>query len=179
VLIPKFLIAGSRELQSAGVPVPSGVTMSVNPSVLTHWCWAAVAVGVAAAYGSHSEVQCQVASRVVPGRLNCCPSNAACNSDQKLSTALNTHFDGFDPQRNSLPFVMNELASGRPVPTRMSSGGMDGHYVVIAAFSVVNGNNWFGVCDPSFQNKYSWRVDDFRHRYDGGRSWHYSYKTKR
>ena len=131
--IPAFLTAGSRALHVVPTSAPVSVTMSVSKSGMTRWCWAAVAVGVAGAYGDYSETQCEVAERVIDNGHSCCPTNSACNSDQYLSDALDSHHDGFDPLRTSLAFVIYELSYGRPVPAHMKKGNI-GHYVVIAAY---------------------------------------------
>jgi hypothetical protein len=177
--IPSFLTIGSIALRAAAVPAPLGVSMSVDQSLLTHWCWAAVAVGVAAVFGSHSEGQCDVATRVINQGIDCCPGNPACNGDQLLSSALDGHYGGLE--NASVMFVKSELAQGRPVPVFMSSGGDDGHYVVIAAYDTdQDGHDRFGVWDPNFKQTvtWPWRVDDFLQNYDSGRSWGYSYQTK-
>ena len=116
----------------------------------TNWCWAAVAVGVAARAGAVWQ-QCNVASQELG--QTCCPPGtnpAACNVPYYLDRALTRvgHFRSMIT--GAAPLVAQvapEIDADRPVGVRIGWAGGGGHFLAIAGYSTVGGQ-FLDVEDP-------------------------------
>jgi hypothetical protein len=147
-----------------------------------NWCWAAVAVGVEAAYEGMAECQCAVAARVVG--TECCPygKQTGCDTTQDLPCALGPHTNGLgsrDPSWKTDQFVKEQIVAGAPIAVRIEwSDNGGGHFVVISGYIRVNGNFDVYVCDPEDGSRTPWRLSQFIRTYKGNGSWDISFKTK-
>jgi hypothetical protein len=128
--------------------------VEIPQQALTEWCWAAVTVGIAAAYRDTTETQCQVASRVCNSL--CCPDGDnpdSCNLPlEQLELALKNH--GRPPSTDSLhrqkDFVIAQINAGLPIAVFIDWGtGGSGHYLVIRGYRIMRDGAFdLHVCDP-------------------------------
>jgi hypothetical protein len=182
-MLPRIM----REVVALSAPVPGAalyekiLRVGVPESKQDNWCWAAVARGVALAYGSGGEKQCEIASRVLSPK-GCCPTrkNNPCDVVSFLQPALDLHHRDFDGSL-SVEAVRQELREGRPVCARMArvTNDEEGHFVLIAAWGRnPSGAEFFLVWDPDFGNATEQWVEVFRTRYRDEWRWDYSYLTQ-
>jgi len=125
----------------------------VPKQVQDNWCWAAVAVGIATAYGDKNVFQCDTAAHVL--NTVCCPAGKhdACDKPHTLAEALNlkSHFQAQLNNANSrtFPFVKENIDKGHPIAVRIDwKEGKTGHFVVISGYRVIGNVPEIFVCDP-------------------------------
>lgn len=144
----------------------------------TNWCWAAVAVGVAARYGAAWQ-QCNIASLELG--QHCCPAGTnpgACNVPYYLDRALSRvdHFATMITGVASLsPQVITEINANRPMGVRIGWAGGGGHFIAIAGYST-NGGQFVDVEDPWYSaSTVAYTV--LQNAYKGTGSWTHTYRT--
>jgi len=185
--IPSFLSQGAVPLRSqppAGgpaLPVPKLLRVAVAKQDQTNWCWAAVSVGVAEAYGTVGKSQCGLASTFIAP--HCCPPlRAACDHPFGLELPLAPHHAASVPEHDqrTFQFVKDEIDQGRPIAVRIDRNhGGSGHAVVIGGYLVdasgISGH--FYICDPQWGDRAPWRFEHFRDSFEQDGVWDISYKT--
>jgi hypothetical protein len=144
----------------------------------TNWCWAGVAVGVAARYGAVWQ-QCNLAGLELGQQ--CCPAGTnpgACNVPYYLDRALarvghfRTMIAGAAP---FTPQVTAEINASRPVGVRIGWSGGGGHFVAIAGYST-NGGQFVDVEDPWYSaSTVTYAV--LQSAYKGTGTWTHTYWT--
>jgi hypothetical protein len=155
-----------------------------------NWCWAAVAVGIACAYGDTELTQCMLATRVFstenPPR-QCCPSytNGDCDVEIQLSRALtlpgHEHLEGpvLGPGPQSWDFIKNEIDSGRPIAVCVR--GTSGHFLAITGYREDSDGakevERYVYYDDPLVSRGVRTLADFTVRSDGSQ-WFATYKTK-
>jgi len=128
--------------------------VTIPESDLTEWCWAAVTVGIAEAYGDTMEMQCDVASRVK--HCSCCLPDVdfdCCNKPaDDLETPLDSHCGTVFtcPMHRTSDFVKKRIKDGSPIAVRIDWGDGSGHFIVIRGYRVMPKPLGFElhVCDP-------------------------------
>lgn len=116
----------------------------------TNWCWAAVAVGVAARYGAAWQ-QCNLAGLELG--QHCCPAGTnpvACNVPYYLDRALTRvgHFRSMVAGSVPLnPQAITAINANEPIGVRIEWPGGTGHFIAIAGYST-NGGQFVDVEDP-------------------------------
>jgi hypothetical protein len=183
--VPDLFLVGATAIRA--VPDPGDtLKLFVGQSILTRWCWAAVAVGVANFYGDYSKDQCVTASLAFhePPKT-CCPNGGNCpNTTQYLSDILGIHHDGLAQKAvdRTLSFVKSRIDAHHPVPIRMKNDRDEGHYMVIAGYCV-NAllEERVALWDPRyvFSRPIHCPLQTLLTGYDAGWTWDYSYLTKR
>jgi hypothetical protein len=154
-----------------------------------NWCWAAVAIGIDAAYGENTRTQCSVASAITG--IECCPGNSqpgrvgACDEPRALPRALDKHFreeltDATHPGHKNPAFVKGEIDVGHPVAVRLASAGSQaGHFVVIAGYSVAAGGALnVRVWDPATGSASDERFEEFRINFKQFGEWERTFTTR-
>jgi hypothetical protein len=145
------------------------------------WCWAAVSMGIANAYGDFAETQqCVVASRVLSPLL-CCPKgkNDSCNVGQTLTTPLNTHLQAEINGALTFAFVKTNIDDGNPIAVRIGWGdGGNGHAVVISGYYEDESNQDVYVCDPYLGGRgIGYVFEEFRDNWQQQGAWTFTYLT--
>jgi hypothetical protein len=119
-----------------------------------HWCWAAVASGVAGYFHQYLRAasQCEVATRLTNRTVLCCvePTPAACLFSASLEAAFRAV--GLVNARTVLPLPFGTLADQviareYPVGIRLVGPGVAGHFVLVVGCDDVTGD--VVVADPS------------------------------
>jgi hypothetical protein len=136
------------------------------------WCWAAVALAVAHAYGNMFEAaQCDVAGRVK--ERPCCPFGrfSACDRTHALSRPLGIHHDKLtvrpEPDK-SFALVKACIDEGRPIAVRIAfSDASSGHFVVITGYCEIGMTQHLWVCDPLTGSRSREGFDSFLNNYKG------------
>lgn len=112
------------------------------------WCWAAVSIGVAVAYGDPSQQQCRLVSKILNDEgivsVPCCPTPAhpmpvfACDCTHTLPEPLGDHFDGpglTQAVHRNFGFLKQQIDDGHPVAVRLDQrGNGPGHFVVVSGY---------------------------------------------
>ncbi len=148
-----------------------------------NWCWAAVADGIAQAYGEPARQQCQIVSEVL-GEPSCCSDDAVvsvCNVPHDMAPALGSHHETtfIDPDHRRFNFIRKEIRAGRPVVVRIDwrTPGA-GHVVVIAGYrkkgSIIDLHIW----DPRTGERSQVRFGHFVSAYQQRGFWDHSYTTR-
>src|SRR5690349_15156876 len=108
----------------------------------TEWCWAAVSVGIAAAYEDNPPEQCALATNIIGNGLQCCPddSEPKCNVTQELPPPLGSNFLAIisDQTQFDFNFVKAQIDKGHPIAVRLESTlSGTGHFEVIGGYREV------------------------------------------
>lgn len=158
--------------------------VSIPAQTLDTWCWAAVAVGIAAAYnGGDPEKQCSFVGKVI--NSNCCPardhSKDECNKPRDLCTALPQHIlqELDDPKHCTPEFIKSQIDAGHPVVARIDwKGDPLDHLVVITGYrETVNDFFEVYVQDPDTGAQSRERFLHFLYNYRDLGQWKRSYVT--
>lgn len=121
----------------------------------TNWCWAAVAVGIAEAYGDVGWTQCGVASETKGEE--CCSAGFGepnCNRPHEIIEPLGWHFDVVHfqddvPEHRTFTFVQRSIDAGRPLVVRIDyQNNTAGHFIVIAGYVRKSAGNALHIWDP-------------------------------
>jgi hypothetical protein len=182
----QFEAAPSPPSRRLKVQVPSQGTMS-------NWCWAAVAVGIAEAYGDSAHFSmCAIASKVQS--VTCCsqPVHPDCDRQQPLSLALvlgEGHCEDFFPRAKTQTlvsdpegcwtFITGQIDRHRPIAVRMQLGPDEryGHFVVITGYDRHLLGRQLFVGDPR-AGESQFALSEFISRYLEDGRWHSTYITK-
>ncbi len=150
-----------------------------------NWCWAAVAVGVAAAYGDTDpkwKSQCRVAKRVK--NKPCCPAGALakCDKPHNLPPALDDHHNPAaiaTQDEKDFGFVKQQTDAGLPLAVRIEfSDGRSSHFVVISGYSVQSGIPHLWIYDPATGLEDHYQFDEFSLHFDKIGTWGQTFRTK-
>lgn len=151
-----------------------------------NWCWAAVAVGIAYAYGDTGLTQCKLATKVFstenPPR-QCCPSfsNGDCDVELSLKRALTVpgheHLDGpvLGPGPQPWDFIKTEIDGGRPIAVCVR--GTNGHFLAITGYREDSNGEKYVYYDDPLVSRGVRTLASFEVRSDGSK-WFATYKTK-
>jgi hypothetical protein len=170
---------------AAGGGAPEVLDFAMQTQLQTNWCWAAIAVSVAAFYKSAAVSQCEIATRCLA--MPCClvplpPPNAnwAGNQTYSLDVPLGAHMAG-EPQSGPLhfPVIQQQILAGRPVCCHINWGSGradDGHFNAIIGFDASCEEVYVQDPDAQYGNG-SYPYDEFCNRYNGG-TWDVAYLTQ-
>jgi hypothetical protein len=154
-----------------------------------NWCWAAVAAGIATAFGEAIE-QCEIASSVQ--RIRCCsnPPDEDANQVQPLSPALSIfghdHFGGFLSTDETAPllspseawqYLTDHIDRGLPVPVRIAFGERDvyGHFVCVTGYETDGSARYVIVGDPG-SDRWYFAINEFISGYLQDGRWDTTYE---
>jgi len=159
-----------------------------------NWCWAAVAVGIAKAYGDFSLTQCGVATLMFRDdnpAPQCCAEDqrGVCDRQAALSEVLaipdHVRLEEVLPAQE-FTFIEDEINAGRPIAVgiqRLDSDGKEasGHFAVITGYLRATGADGestqeYVYFDDPLAKRGVRSFDSFRLRSDG--KWISAYKTK-
>ena len=161
MLIPETLKGKVQRLVTtavAGTPPPREKILHVHVplQLQTNWCWAAVAVGIAEAYGDIGWTQCGVAADTKGEE--CCSAGfggSNCNRPHVITEPLDWHFDAVHfhdavPEHRTFTFVQRSIDAGRPLVVRIDyrKGNTAGHFIVIAGYVRKTAGDALHVWDP-------------------------------
>jgi hypothetical protein len=147
-----------------------------------HWCWAAVSIGIAQAYGdtTFETQQCDVASRVL-APLKCCPEgfNDACDVPNPLSSALGSHLSNEFASSATFELVKSSIEDGHPIAVRIGWGdGGAGHFVVISGYYEDGITQDVYVCDPYLGGGgIPYDFEEFRDNWQQQGNWTITFQT--
>ncbi|HKS22754.1 MAG TPA: papain-like cysteine protease family protein [Thermoanaerobaculia bacterium] len=164
--------------------VPTVLRVQVAQQKRTNWCWAAVGLGIAQAYGTTGNPQqCDVAGRVL-APLTCCPYGVGCNDPHELPPALDALEPHFvapaidDPTHRTVAFIKAQIDDGHPVAVRIHRRHMgSGHFVVVSGYLESPRGDFLWVCDPETGDRKHWPITLFTTNYLQDGFWHVSYRT--
>lgn len=149
-----------------------------------HFCWAAVTVAIAEAYGAGGETQCEVADRVLGGK--CCATafsspSSRCDQPLDLPQALGPFCarESREPADRTPEYIKGQIDAGAPVAVRVlwtdSNGG---HFVVISGYIEANGHLDLTVLDPTDGLRRVWRYERFVAAYQETGRWDITFETR-
>lgn len=188
--IANILKTGVSSFRDATKPAPVAakqtfLDVTIPKRCQDEWCWAAVAVGVAQAYGD-AVTQCQIAKAVI-GK-ECCPGGMvgtvrSCNKPNDLARAL---FEAaghngpvFEKPKHRKPsFVKDHIDKGHPLGIRIAWLGQEsGHFVVIAGYRVAGSDLQLCIWDPKYGTCGEHSLTEMLTDYRGIGVWDTSYET--
>lgn len=156
-----------------------------------NWCWAAVATGIACAYGdTELTSQCKVATRIFstenPPR-QCCPSDengGDCDVPKPLTHALripgHEYLDKvLGPGPQSWDFIKKEIDEKRPIGVCILRSGNQGHFLAITGYredTIGNRVEKYIYYDDPLVSRGVRTLESFAMRSDG--KWFITYTTK-
>lgn len=157
------------------------LAIAIPKSDQANWCWAAVGLGIAQAYGEMlGAKQCAVASRV--RGVRCCPAGSFgdCDVPMALAPALGTHLDRrpvLPAEERQFALVKETIDSGHPLAVGIGRpGAHSGHFVVISGYKVQDGKNQVYVCDPATGERSLVSFDGFVCQFRSFGSWQESFR---
>lgn len=139
------------------------------------WCWAAVAVGVAAYYDPTTPwTQCRVAREVLGADCCAAPDCVECDRQWYLDEALALvrHGAGHGRGALSLTAVLRELRRGDPIGVRIDWGDGSGHFVLLCGGDPRNGE--VVVEDPA-RGRLTMHLDKLAEGYNDRGVWAHHY----
>ncbi|MGZ8729820.1 MAG: papain-like cysteine protease family protein [Thermoanaerobaculia bacterium] len=155
-----------------------------------NWCWAAVAVGIAHAYGDTKLTLCKVASCVLHPKICCAGgSTTDCDSAQHLSNALKLkHCSGHDhfqrplqiknPADDGWALIVRKIDDRTPIAVRIGTGIKVGHFIVVKGYDHGgNGERQVIICDPKTSSS-TIPLSKLNKGYLVDGTWTHTYETK-
>jgi hypothetical protein len=189
--LPRSLTEGSSLLTAFGEASPPEVRRRILKVEIPdqrgdNWCWAAVAVGIACAYGDTELTQCQLATKVFSAEnppRQCCPSssNGDCDVELSLKRAMtiagHEHLHGhvLGPGPQSWDFIKDEIDHGRPIGVCVK--GANGHFLAITGYREDSNDEKYVYYDDPLVSRGVRTLQSFSVRSDGS-AWFATYKTK-
>lgn len=177
---------GGADKQHAPKGSAATVALEMETQCHSNWCWAAVAVSVAAHYGSGGVRQCDIANLELK-RKDCCrhPCNAKhvdFNVASMLASPLNRLrcLDRLARNERAKPAeVRAELAAGRPLCVRTVWRDGGAHFVAIVGYRPDTTDDGVLVVDDPFWGPGEYSYARFAEHYQllGGR-WTDTYYTR-
>lgn len=192
-----------EEAPPAAAAAPAGskkiLKVPVDPQKKDDWCWAAVSLGIRAAYGLTVSSQCQFVGKILKGETingrvhegECCPRarQRDCVTPHELTKPLGQHhaaplIEENDPSvsgpgHRTFAFVKGQIDDGHPIAVRIhwrTPGG--GHFVVIKGYRQIGTSISLYICDPKSPHQNIVPFDEFLSAYERDGFWHVSYRTQ-
>ena len=164
--------------EAAEVPSSHRLSLAMEPSAQTEWCWAAVSASVCRFYSAASTwTQCTIVNQELK-QTACCTegSSSACNQPYILSNALSLVQHLLRDFAGPLTFdeIVAEIDAGRPVGLCIDWKGGGGHFVTVAGYD--RNGEMIQVKDPLFGNSQV-PLATFPAGYQGGGTWSWTYLT--
>jgi hypothetical protein len=158
------------------------LAVAIPKSDQANWCWAAIGLGIAQAYGEMpGGKQCAVATRV--RGIRCCPAGSFgdCDVPMALAPALGDHLDRRRPvletEERTFALVKECIDSGHPLAVGISlPDAHSGHFVVVNGYKVEDSENHVYVCDPATGTCSLENFDRFVRRFKNFGSWRESFR---
>jgi hypothetical protein len=157
------------------------LAVAIPKSDQANWCWAAVGLGIAQAYGEMlGATQCEIATRV--RGVRCCPAGSFgdCDVPMALAPALGTHLDRrpvLGSEERQFALVKECIDSGHPLAVGLGRpDAHSGHYIVVSGYKVQDGENHVYVCDPATGDRSLVDFDGFVRRFRNFGSWQQSFR---
>ena len=172
----------AREPVAAAAPeIPSSYRLSLDmePSGQTEWCWAAVSASVSHYYSAASTwTQCAIVNDELQQKACCTEgSSGACNQPYVLDKALGLVQHLLRDFAGPLTFaqIVAEIDAGHPVGLCIDWKGGGGHFVTIAGYD--RNGELVQVKDPLFGSSQV-PLATFPVGYQGGGTWSWTYLTR-
>ncbi len=163
---------------SRGADGPVHLDVAVPLQQQPQWCWAAVAVGVAAYYDPATAwTQCRVVGEVLGAECCATPECVECGRQWYLDEALAlvAHGAGHGRGALSLAAVLRELRRGAPIGVRIDWGDGSGHFVLLCGCDPRNGE--VVVEDPA-RGRLAMHLNTLAEGYNDRGTWAHHYFLK-
>jgi hypothetical protein len=188
-VMPNVVVSNSPPLflsNAATAANETEIDLVIPQQLLDNWCWAAVTMGLEAAFAVQPvRSQCRIVTDVL-GTGTCCPEGAdvvRCNVPHAPQPALRGLFrERVDaPEGTSFSFVRDEIVDRRlPVLANLGfRSGRVGHLVVISGFRRVGSAVMLIVWDPYTGQRSDEPLRQFQQAFRDKGTWRASYRLQR
>lgn len=191
MLIPDFFnrLKLVRPLGRAVTPTHECILDVIAPTRdLTEWCWAAVIVGIFAAYKTVNKEQCKIVKAAFKSCVKCCrPRTPAdrkcCNKPNDLEEFLEDHCKQLhiNQMDHTESFVKTCIDNGFPIAVRIAWSTKSFHYVIIRGYRIMPDKSFeVHVSDPESSAVQPTPIPfaNFRYSYEQDGEWDISYETQ-